>query len=200
VNHPYVPRERGLLLASASPRRRELLAGLGRPFEVAAADVDERPHPLEAPDVYGLRLALAKARAVAESLDRASVTVLGADTLVVADGRILGKPTDATDALEMLTLLRGRRHEVLTAVAAVDAADGRGLVGLAITGVWLRAFSAAEAADYVAGGDPLDKAGAYAIQHPGFRPVDRLEGSETNVIGLPLALAQRLIERLERRA
>lgn len=167
---------------------------------MAAADVDERPWPGEAPDAYGLRLALDKARAVAGTLAGASVTVLGADTLVVADGRILGKPADAADAHRMLALLRGRRHEVLTAVVAVDAADGRALADLATTGVWLRAFSAAEAADYVAGGDPLDKAGAYAIQHAGFRPVERLEGSETNVIGLPLALARRLIGRLEQGA
>lgn len=200
MTHTHFQGGRGLVLASASPRRRQLLAVLGRPFEVAAADVDERPRPGEAPDAYGLRLALDKARAVAASLAGASVTVLGADTVVVADGCILGKPADAADAHRMLALLRGRRHEVLTAVAAVDAADGRALADLAITGVWLRAFNAAEAADYVAGGDPLDKAGAYAIQHAGFRPVERLEGSETNVIGLPLALARRLIGRLEQRA
>ncbi|HQZ71238.1 MAG TPA: Maf family protein [Anaerolineae bacterium] len=191
---------RPLILASASPRRRALLATLGRPFEVHVADVDERPLPAENPSAYGLRLALAKARAVADRLAGAPVTVLGADTLVVVDGRILGKPADAAEASAMLNLLRGRRHDVLTAVAVVDGAGNRCVAELAVTGVWMRAYSGAELRAYVESGDPMDKAGAYAIQHEGFRPVDRLEGSETNVIGLPLVLVRRLIQQLDRGA
>ncbi len=193
------PPFRPLVLASASPRRRELLSSLGRPFDVQVADVDERPLPAENPSAYGLRLALAKARAVAEVLASAPATVLGADTLVVLDGRILGKPADPDEARAMLALLRGRRHEVLTAVAVVDPRGGS-ITDLAVTGVWMRAYDETDVDAYVDSGDPLDKAGAYAIQHRGFRPVQRLEGSETNVIGLPLALVDRLIRILERDA
>lgn len=193
------PPLRPLVLASASPRRRALLSTLGRPFDVQVADVDERPLPGEDPATYGLRLALSKAQTVAAALAAAPATVLGADTLVVLDGRILGKPADPDDARAMLALLRGRRHEVLTAVAAVDPRGGSA-ADLAVTGVWMRTYDDADMDAYVDSGDPLDKAGAYAIQHRGFHPVQRLEGSETNVIGLPLALVARLIRSLERDA
>lgn len=192
------PSPRLLVLASASPRRRELLAALGRPFSVQAADLDESLRPGEEPLSYGLRLALAKARAVAERLDGAPATVLGADTLVVLEGAILGKPADPADAAAMLRRLRGRAHLVLTAVALVDAAGGRARVGAGHTKVHLRPYTEAELTAYVAGGDPMDKAGAYAIQHAGFSPVARLEGSESNVIGLPLGLVVQLLAALER--
>lgn len=188
---------RPLVLASASPRRRELLATLGRPFSVQAADLDESRLPGEEPLAYGLRLAQAKALAVAESLGDQAATVLGADTLVVLDGAILGKPADAAEATAMLRRLRGRAHRVLTAVALVDAARGRVRLGAGHTTVHMRPYTEAELAAYVAGGDPLDKAGAYAIQHAGFSPVARLEGSETNVIGLPLGVVVYLLALLE---
>lgn len=182
-----------LVLASASPRRRALLAELGLPYDTDHADLDETPLPgEEAPD-YVARLALAKARAVAERLE--SALVLGADTTVVLGGQVVGKPADAAAAEAILWSLRGRSHEVMTAVAVVDAGDGRCWTGSATTRVWMRAYTAAEIRAYVATGDPLDKAGAYAIQHPAFQPVDRIEGSRTNVIGLPLALTADLLRR-----
>ncbi len=185
-----VPR---LILASASPRRRALVAELGLPFEVDHADVDETPLPPEAAGDYTARLALAKARAVAARHGHG--LVLGADTTVILDGQVLGKPPDTAAAEAMLWALRGRRHEVTTALALVDAADGRCWTDSETTAVWMRAYSAAEIRVYVASGDPLDKAGAYAIQHAGFHPVDRIEGSRTNVIGLPLPLTAQLLRR-----
>lgn len=173
-----------LILASGSPRRRELLAELGIPFVVRSADVDESLLPGEAPEPYARRLALAKARAVAEAAG--SGLVLGADTIVVDGDDILGKPADADAARALLRRLRGRRHVVITALALVDAASGAARVVAEHSGVWLRAVTDAEIDAYVATGDPLDKAGGYAVQHAGFRPVARIQGSETNVIGLPL--------------
>lgn len=182
-----------LTLASASPRRRALLAALVADFTVVVADVDETPRPEEPADVYARRIALAKARAVAASLDVGRV--LGADTTVVLDGQVLGKPANTDEARAMLQALRDRRHEVLTALALVDAATGGWHVADEVTGVWLRAYSDAEVEAYIASGDPFDKAGGYAIQHPAFRPVARLVGSETNVIGLPLGRLSWLLAR-----
>ncbi len=179
-----------IVLASASPRRKALLSTLApEPFEVVVAEIDESPLPGERPEPHVRRLALAKARAVAAQIE-GPARVLGADTIVVFEGRILGKPADAADAAATLRRLRGRRHEVVTGLAMVDAETGRSRSTSATTGVWMRDYSDAEIEAYVAGGDPMDKAGAYAIQHTGFRPVARLEGSETNVIGLPLALTR----------
>ncbi|MCB0216048.1 MAG: septum formation protein Maf [Chloroflexi bacterium] len=182
------------VLASASPRRRALLASLlDAPFQVRVADIDESPLSGERPEPHVRRLALAKARAVAAGL-HAPLQVLGADTVVAFEGRILGKPASPADAVETLRRLRGRRHEVITGLALVDAPAGAILrVAAATTGVWMRAYTDAEIEAYVASGDPMDKAGAYAIQHTGFRPVARLEGSETNVIGLPLGLTRWLL-------
>jgi septum formation protein len=182
-----------LVLASASPRRRALLAALGLPFTVTVADVDEAVRPGEAPRDYVRRLALEKAHAVAASL-RAGGRVLGADTTVVLDGAILGKPAGAADARRMLGALTGRRHEVITAVALVELERRVSRVVDETTAVWLRPLAAEEIDAYVASGDPLDKAGGYAIQHAGFRPVARLVGSEANVIGLPLARVAWLLE------
>jgi septum formation protein len=184
---------RRLVLASASPRRRELLARLGLPFEVAPAELDESVHPGESAPDYARRVALAKARAVAAGASDA--LVLGADTTVVLDGAALGKPASEAEARAFLLRLRGRRHEVITALALVDAASGATWAAEEVTGVWMRAYTEAEMASYIATGDPMDKAGAYAIQHPGFRPVARLEGSEDNVIGLPLARVEELLAR-----
>lgn len=171
-----------LVLASASPRRRELLSQLGLHFEVAAADIDETPRAAELPDAYVLRLAREKAQAVARR--HPGRPVLAADTTVVLDGDILGKPDDAAHALQMLTRLSGRAHEVLTGVAL--AGPGTPAAVVVRTRVSFRAASAQELAWYVATGEPLDKAGSYAVQGKGGFLVEALQGSPTNVIGLPL--------------
>jgi len=176
-----------LLLASASPRRRWLLAALGVPFAVLAVDIDERPLPGEAPLAYASRLAAAKARAAHAHPDRGAGTwVLGADTIVELDGAIFGKPVDAEDAAAMLTRLSARTHVVRTAVALLRPTGALADETVVTTEVGFRALDAATIGAYVATGEPLDKAGAYAIQGEGAHLVDRVVGSYTNVIGLPL--------------
>jgi len=189
---------RPLTLASASPRRRALLAAMGVPFVVRAADIDETVRPGERPIGYALRVARGKAAAVASLLaaEGGDGLVVGADSIVVLDEAILGKPATPEAARDCLRLLRGRRHVVITAVAVVDVATGSAVGALAATGVWMREYADAEIEAYVASGDPMDKAGAYAIQHPAFQPVARLEGSETNVMGLPVALTEHLVRRM----
>jgi len=180
------------VLASASPRRAELLTAAGFAFEVAHADIDETPLPRESADGYVLRLAEGKARAVAARFpDHA---VLGADTTVVVDGHILGKPADAADAVAMLRRLQGRAHEVLTGVALV--AHGRAQVVLETTRVWFEPMTEDEIAVYVATGEPMDKAGAYGIQGWAARHVTRVEGSYSNVVGLPVAAVHALVRRV----
>ena len=175
-----------LLLASASPRRRELLRRAGVAFEVCPADVDERALAGEAPEPYAARLAREKALAIARRAGSASRFALGADTVVVVGDRIYGKPTDAEDAVRILKELRGLTHRVLTAVALARA-DGDFLRELRVESrVTLREASDPEIRAYVATGEPLDKAGAYALQGEGARFVLRVEGSRSNVIGLPL--------------
>jgi septum formation protein len=176
-----------LVLASASPRRRELLARAGVPFEALPAEIDERPHPGEAAEALVERLAREKAVAVARRVGPAPPRlVLGSDTVVVLDGEILGKPRDGTHAEALLARLSGRTHRVLTGVAI--AASDRGAVESFVVAsrVTMRAASADEIRRYVATGEPLDKAGAYALQGEGRRFVAAVEGSETNVIGLPM--------------
>jgi septum formation protein len=180
-----------LVLASASPRRAELLRLAGYRFTVSHADLDETPHPGEAPAAYVQRLAEAKAAAVAGR--HPDALVLGADTTVVVDGDILGKPVDAADAAAMLTRLQGRVHEVLTGVAV--AGPGGRASAVAATRVWFAPMSAGEIADYVASGEPMDKAGAYAIQGLASRYVERIEGSHPNVVGLPVAVVHALLRR-----
>jgi septum formation protein len=180
-----------IVLASASPRRRELFELLGLPFTVRTADVDETSRPGETPDVLVARLSATKAATVARGLKDG--LVVAADTVVAIDGEALGKPDDAAHAAEMLRRLRDRAHTVHSGVTVADAASGRAAIHLSATTVWMRDYSDAEIAAYVAGGDPLDKAGAYAIQHAGFQPVARIEGCFTGVVGLPLgALADGL--------
>ena len=174
-----------LVLASASPRRQRLLAELGLRFDVRPPEADETPLPNETPAAMVDRLARDKALARLE----AGELVLAADTTVAIDGEILGKPVDAADARRMLAAIAGREHEVFTGVAAamLDGAGGKRLaVRVARTLVRMRALSAAEIADYVATGEPLDKAGAYAIQELGSLLVDSIDGNFTNVVGLPL--------------
>jgi septum formation protein len=173
-----------ILLASNSPRRRELLALGGWPYRIQPADVDETPLPGELPAAYVLRLAESKARTAAGS--GTAQLVLAADTTVVDAGSILGKPRHAAEARDMLRRLRGRSHQVFTALALLPASGERMSTDLCVTDVPMRAYSEAEIEAYVASGDPLDKAGAYAIQHPGFRPVESLAGCYANVVGLPL--------------
>ncbi|HUF91456.1 MAG TPA: Maf family protein [Candidatus Limnocylindria bacterium] len=180
-----------LILASASPRRRELLARLRADFTVTPSDVDETLDPGPLPEATA-GLALRKARAVAAGLREG--VVLGADTLVVIDGEALGKPRDGQDAAAMLRRLRGRWHEVITAVAAVDAATGREAAEAVITRVQMRAYTDAEIAAYVATAEPLDKAGAYAVQERGGALVAGIEGSYSNVVGLPVDETRRLLE------
>lgn len=175
-----------LVLASSSPRRAELLARLGIAVELRPTDVDETPLRLEPADALVRRLAAAKARRGATAADRTDgEVVLGADTVVVLAGRILGKPRGETDAATMLTDLTGRTHEVITGIAVQ-----RGEVTLqrtVSTEVTFRALTSAEIAWYVATGEPTDKAGGYGLQGAGAVLVDRIAGSDTNVIGLPLA-------------
>lgn len=170
-----------LILASASPRRRELLAQIGVRHRVQAADVDETVRSGEAAEDYVLRLARAKAGA----LPAGDVPVLGADTSVVVDGRVLGKPADDADARAMLRRLSGREHQVLSAVALChgDRVEAR----LSVTRVWFRMADDALIERYVASGEPRDKAGAYGIQGLGGALVTRIDGSYTGVVGLPLA-------------
>lgn len=178
---------RRLILASASPRRREFLQALGLPFRTAAVEVDERPPAGEAPEDLVRRLSLAKARAAALTC-REPALVVGADTVVVFEGRVLGKPVDVADARRMLRAMRGKAHRVCSAVSVVDMAGGREATWLAETQVRMRPYSDGEIEDYLATGDPFDKAGGYAIQHPGFRPAESVVGCYANVMGLPLCL------------
>ncbi|GJB78319.1 Maf-like protein [Pseudomonas asiatica] len=173
-----------LYLASGSPRRRELLAQIGVPFSVVSAPIDETPLPNESAPAYVERLARAKAAAGLACLEGPAV-VLGADTAVVLDGRILGKPENREDALAMLADLSGREHQVLTAVAL---SDGQRVHSLCVTSkVRFRAISAEEAQRYWASGEPADKAGGYAIQGLGAVFVTGLSGSYSAVVGLPLS-------------
>jgi MAF protein len=177
-----------LILASNSPRRRELITLLEQPTQSTGADIDETPRAGEDPRALARRLCEAKARAVAQTtrdLPRDAL-IIAADTFVALDDEILMKPRDADDAVAMLMKLRGREHLVISGLAVLDAATGRVGVTLVETRVWMRDYADAEIRAYVATGDPLDKAAAYAIQHPAFSPVARLEGCYANVMGLPL--------------
>jgi septum formation protein len=180
-----------LVLASASPRRRELLAGLGLQFTVRPADVDETPRDGEEPGAYVLRLAREKAAAVARDQE----LVLAADTTVVIDGEILGKPSDEEDARRMLRRLSGREHEVLTGLALCEA-GGRDASSVERSRVRMAALSEDEIAWYAATGEPLDKAGAYAIQGLGSLFVEAVAGNYSNVVGLPIPAVYRLFAAL----
>jgi len=182
-----------LVLASASPRRAELLRAAGIAFYVFPADVDERQHPGEDAGIYVQRLATAKAAHVAKAYP--GRPVLGADTTVVVDGEVLGKPRDAAEAAAMLGRLSGRSHRVLTGVCLIGA-DGRAETSVASTTVEFRAVTAAEIERYVASGEPMDKAGAYAIQGGAGGFVTRIDGDYDNVVGLPVALIQAMCLRL----
>ncbi len=184
-----------IILASNSPRRRELLAWTGWTFQVSPVDIDETPLPDEAPQVYVSRLARAKAEAGA-SQAQPGCLIVAADT-IVADGKILlGKPSGPDEALEMLLRLRGRTHQVYTAIHLISTTDGLSTADRCCAKVPMRPYSADEISAYVKTGDPLDKAGAYAIQHPGFHPVENFHGCYACVVGLPLCHLVRSMARL----
>ena len=175
---------RRLILASGSPRRRQLLSLMGVPFVIKAAGVDESPLHGEPATELVLRVSQAKAFSVTDV--RPDELVIAADTIVVLDGKVLGKPVDAEDAIRMLYDLRGRPHMVYTGVSVWHPASRRVVCKLDESTVWMRDYDGDEVAKYVATGDPMDKAGAYAIQHAVFAPVSNLEGCWLNVVGLPL--------------
>ena len=197
-----------LILASASPRRAELLRAAGFTFETVVADVDEQPRAGESPSTYVRRLAAEKSAAgqaglnacttpavvrseVVQGFSPANAIVLGADTTVVVDGDILGKPRDDEESAAMLRRLSGRRHEVLTGISIRQGAYELGRVET--TAVWFTALTKEDIAEYVASGEGRDKAGAYAIQGLASRFVPRIEGSYSNVVGLPVAAVAELV-------
>jgi septum formation protein len=181
-----------LILASSSPRRRELLTQAGYVFEVHPAHVNEDPRPDEDPIAYVVRLARDKAQAVFAAVNDPEAIVLGADTTVTLDGHILAKPEDAPDAARMLRLLSGRTHRVITGVAVATAKGTE--VAAEVTGVQFLTLSDKEIAAYIATGEPMDKAGAYGIQGLAAKWIPRVEGCYFNVVGLPLALVNSMLE------
>ena len=183
-----------IILASNSPRRRQLLGLTGLDFRIHAADVDETPLDAEPADQYVQRLAACKARAVAARVTPDSM-VIAADTTVVDGNQILGKPVDNQDAAQMLRQLRGRTHQVYTAIAVLR--DSELVLECCSTDVPMRYYSDAEMQAYIESGDPLDKAGAYAIQHAGFHPVENLQGCYANVVGLPLCHLARALRKFK---
>jgi septum formation protein len=192
-----------LILASASPRRRELLAQAGYRFEVQASAVPESRRPGEDAIRFATRLAREKAEevfALRLAIEEPAL-VLGADTVVVCDGEVMGKPADPADAERMLLLLSGRTHHVVTGVAVVWGTSSRSAVEVAaeLTQVTMRTLSLEEVSRYVASGEPMDKAGAYAIQGYAGRWIPRISGCYFNVVGLPLALVSSLLEAAEER-
>jgi septum formation protein len=193
-----------IYLASRSPRRRELLKQIGVNFEIVlsrehpgrAPDVDETPVPGETADVYALRIARAKAVVAVQNIARRGLparAVLAADTTVVYDGEIIGKPVDAEDAARILARLEGREHRVITAVAL--ARRDEVATRISASTVQFRPLAAAEMRRYVASGEPLDKAGAYAVQGRAAAFVTRISGSYSGIVGLPLADAAELLAR-----
>lgn len=184
---------RSLILASGSPRRRALLVELGLPFAVAVSGAPETLDPSLMPEAQAVALAERKARAVATGLSAG--LVLGADTIVVRDGEILGKPADEEDSKSMLRRLSDREHQVITGLALVDAATAAVERAAVKSTVHVRSLTVEEIAAYVATGEPADKAGAYAIQGIGAGLVRRLDGCYTNVVGLPLCAVAELLTR-----
>jgi septum formation protein len=187
-----MPASKQLVLASNSPRRRELLSLTGWSFSVSPADIDETPRPGEKPLDYVSRLSKEKALACREP---AAEMVLAADTIVVDGNDLLGKPAFRSDAFRMLRRLRGHDHNVMTAIVLLDRSTGRIEQDVCVTTVPMRTYSDAEILHYVESDDPMDKAGSYAIQHAGFHPVENFKGCFASVMGLPLCHVRRLGER-----
>ena len=182
------------MLASNSPRRRELLSLFGLEYAIRPAPVDETPRQGENPAGYVRRLADEKAWVCARTAQPEEI-IIAADTTVTLEGEILGKPQDAQEAAGMLRRLRGRHHQVCTATAVMNMNTGALIPDLCVTDVPMRNYSEEELLAYAASGDPLDKAGGYAIQHPVFRPVDSLQGCHASVMGLPLCHLGRSLEK-----
>jgi len=185
-----------LVLASNSPRRRQLLALGNWAFSVKVVDIDETPLADELPKNYVLRLAQAKALAVSEKAFPENI-IIGSDTTVVDGDSILGKPNDARNAESMLKQLRGRTHQVYTGIALYRVQDGKMLTELSITDVLMRNYSNEEITAYIDTGDPMDKAGAYAIQHPEFNPVASKQGCYAGVMGLPMCHVLRALQKFD---
>jgi septum formation protein len=194
LESPSVTDKPLLILGSNSPRRRQLLALTGLKFSVSAADVDESQQSNELPTEYVLRLAETKARAIHADADQ---IILAADTAVVDGVDILGKPKDSADAIAMLTRLRGHTHQVYSGIALLRLHDGLLLTDLCVTNVPMRNYSDEEINAYVQTGDPLDKAGAYGIQHPQFQPVASLSGCYASVMGLPVCHVILLMRKMD---
>jgi len=184
-----------LVLASNSPRRRELLRQAGYRFQVRPPPIDDSDADLAgmAPEHLVEHLAWLKAASVADDRRLTGALVLGADTVVVLGGRIIGKPADQADARRILAELSGSTHRVLTGLALIDTATGRRLVDHDVTHIRMRIMTPAEIDSYVASGEAMGKAGAYALQETGDRYVESLEGSTTNVVGLPMQLLERML-------
>lgn len=185
-----------LVLASRSPRRAEILRAAGIPFTVRAAEVDETPLPGERPETYVRRIARAKAFAVEAAPGE---IVLGADTTVVAGSAMLGKPVDAADARRMLALLSGRSHEVLTGIC-LRRENAELVEDWAATRVWFTDLTGREIEEYAASGEPMDKAGGYAIQGLASKFIERVDGCYFNVVGLPVAMVYGHLKRISRGA
>lgn len=194
--------EARLILASGSPRRTEILRNAGFEFEIHATDADETRRARESAARYVRRVATAKTRAAAEEFAGKSgrTIVIGADTVVLASGKILGKPLDVKDARRMLRMLSGKTHRVLTGLAIVSLPDGAERHHVETTRVRFRKMSNAEIDDYIATGEPFGKAGAYAIQGIGGRYITEIEGCYFNVVGLPLARLCKLLAQIQERA
>jgi septum formation protein len=181
-----------LILASGSPRRRELLGLTGLAFELTVVDRDETPRPGELPTAYAVRMSQDKAQAALQIIDGEAL-VLASDTTVADGSIILGKPADPDEARVMLRQLRGRTHQVITAITVIETSTGRSVTEAAITDVPMRCYTDAEIEAYIASGDPFDKAGSYAIQNTNFHPAAFLRGCYANVVGLPLCHLVRVL-------
>ena len=188
------------VLASQSPRRRELLGLCGYPFDTMAAEVDENSVSDPDPAQDCIQTARLKAEAILNQIYSTSqerTIIVAADTIVAIDGQILGKPRDATDAKQMLSALRDRTHDVHTGVMIIDVDSGREVLGSHTAVVKMRRYTDQEMSAYIASGDPLDKAGAYAIQHPIFRPVEQLNGCYLGVMGLSICHLLQLLRQID---
>jgi len=183
-----------LILASNSPRRKQLLTLGGWEFKVLPVEIDEGQHGGENPKKYVVRLAQEKANSAAMQVSPKSL-IIAADTCVVDGEKILGKPDNEGEAWEMLEQLRGRMHQVYTAICVLDTENNQSTTDLCRTEVIMRSYSEEEISTYIASGDPMDKAGAYAIQHRGFEPVEKIDGCYANVVGLPLCHLERSLQK-----